>query len=228
MQHLLLLHGALGAKVQFEQLAEKLKDDFIIQALNFPAHGGEAIPETALSIELYANDVLLYMDKQNIQEVNIFGYSMGGYVAMYIVKHFPEKVIKIITLASKFYWDEAIAAKEIKMLDAATIELKVPAFAQQLAARHAPNDWKLLLQKTAEMMLNLGSNNTLKTGDYTTIAIPTLLMLGDRDKMVTLDETVAVYKNLLNAQMAVLPNTAHLLEQVNIDLLSYMIKYFFG
>lgn len=226
MQHLLLLHGALGAKDQFEPLTEKLKDDFIIHALNFPAHGGEVIPDGALSISIYANEVLHYMDKHNITQANIFGYSMGGYVAMYIATQFPERLIKMVTLASKFHWDEAIAAKEIKMLDAATIELKVPAFAQQLAARHAPNDWKLLLQKTAVMMKDLGGNNTLQPEDYATITTACLVMLGDRDKMVTLDETILVYKNLPNAQMAVLPNTAHPLEQVNIDMLSYMIKRF--
>jgi len=226
MEHLLLLHGALGAKDQFEPLVEQLKNDFIIHPLNFSAHGGEAIPGSALSIEMYAKDVLHYMSTHNIEQANIFGYSMGGYVGMYMAKYFAGKLVKLITLASKFHWDEVIAAREIKMLDAAAIELKVPAFAQQLAIRHAPNDWKLLLQKTAEMMKNLGSNNILKPEDYTTIAAPSLIMLGDRDKMVTLDETVTIYKKLPHVQMAVLPNTPHPLEQVNIDLLSYMIKQF--
>jgi hypothetical protein len=51
-------------------------------------------------------------------------------------------------------------------------------------------------------------------------------MLGDRDKMVTLEETVTVYKNLLNAQLCILPNTPHPLEQVNVDLLAYVIYTF--
>jgi pimeloyl-ACP methyl ester carboxylesterase len=226
MQHLLLLHGALGAKDQFTSLTEKLKDNFIIHTLNFSAHGGEPIPGTSLSIELYAKDVLHYLYSQNIELVNIFGYSMGGYVAMYLAKSNANKIKKVVTLASKFYWNEAVAAKEVKMLDAATIEFKVPAFAQQLAKRHSPSDWKLLLQKTAEMMMNLGANNTLDINDYTSIDVPSLIMLGDRDKMVTLEETVAVYKNLLNAQMSVLPNTSHPIEQVNVDMLAYMIRNF--
>jgi pimeloyl-ACP methyl ester carboxylesterase len=226
MQQLLLLHGALGAKDQFELLAEKLKDYFIVHTLNFSAHGGEPIPASALSIELYVKDVLDYMHAQNIEQANIFGYSMGGYVAMYIAKHAADKIKKVLTLASKFYWDEAVAAKEVKMLDAATIELKVPAFAQQLAKRHAPADWKLLLQKTTEMMRNLGVNNTLEINDYTSIDVPSLIMLGDRDKMVTLEETIAVYKNIPNAQMCVLPNTSHPVEQVNNDTLAYMIRNF--
>ena len=226
MQHLLLLHGALGSKDQFNSIAEKLKNDFIVHRFNLTAHGGNAISDKTLSIELFAEDVLNYMQAQNIEQANIFGYSMGGYAVMYIAKHHPQKLNKLITLATKFYWDETIAAKEIKMLDAATIELKVPAFAQQLAKRHAPADWKLLLQKTAEMMNDLGKNNTLKQQDYTSITTPLLIMIGDRDKMVTLDETVTVYKNLQNAQMCVLPGTSHPFEQVNTELLAYMISKF--
>ena len=226
MQHLLLIHGALGSKDQFESIAEQLKNDFTIHSFNLTAHGGKDIPEKELSIALFANDILQYMQQQNIEQANIFGYSMGGYAGMYIAKHNPEKINKLITLATKFYWDETIAAKEIKMLDAATIELKVPAFAQQLKQRHAPADWKLLLQKTAEMMYGLGKNNTLKQEDYEGITTASLIMLGDRDKMVTLEETVAVYKSLPNAEMCVLPNTPHPLEQVDAGLLAFMVKKF--
>ena len=226
MEHLLLIHGALGSKDQFEQLEKKLHDDFIIHAFNLTAHGGNEIPTHELSIELFANDILNYMQQQNIESANIFGYSMGGYAGMYLAKHNPERINKLITLATKFYWDETIAAKEVKMLDATTIEAKVPAFAKQLQQRHTPADWKMLLQKTAELMMNLGSNNTLKPDDYATITTPSLIMLGDRDKMVTLNETVTVYKSLSNAQMSVLPNTPHPFEQVNIDLLAYMLKNF--
>jgi hypothetical protein len=46
--------------------------------------------------------------------------------------------------------------------------------------------------------------------------------------MITLDETLAVYKQLPNAQMGMLPNTAHPMEKVNIDMLSFFIQQFIG
>lgn len=226
MQHLLLLHGAIGGKDQLQPLAELLNSNFIVHTLSFSGHGGNNIPDEPFSIELFANDVIQYLDQQNIEQVNIFGYSMGGYVGMYLAKHYPEKIIKVITLAAKVYWDEAIAAKEIKMINPDILEQKVPAFAAQLAKRHAPNNWKTILMKAAEMLENLGRNNTLKTEDYTSVTTPCLLLLGDRDKMVTLDETAAVYKQLPNAQLGLLPNTPHPLEQVDNTLLSFMIYRF--
>src|SRR6218665_691823 len=165
MQHMLLLHGAIGAKDQLLPLAEKLSGPFTVHTLSFSGHGGEAMPD-AFSMQLFANDVLNYLEKNNIPKISIFGYSMGGYVALYLAKHHPEKVEKIFTLATKFLWTPEIAAKEIKMLDAEKIAEKIPAFAQILEKRHTPNNWKVVLQKTAAMMMEMGASNPLQLSDF--------------------------------------------------------------
>lgn len=226
MEHVILLHGALGSQSQLLPLKEKLEARYSVHTFNLSGHAGKQIPSVPLSIALFASDVLEFMEQNNITSANIFGYSMGGYVAMYLAKYYPEKIKQVITLAAKFYWDEVVASKEIKMLDADTIEKKVPAFAMQLKERHAPNDWRLVLQKTIDMMISLGKNNTLKIEDYPGIQQQCMIMLGDRDKMVSFEETIAVYKQLPNAQLCVLPQTAHPIEQVNVDMLSYMIVDF--
>src|SRR5687767_15043344 len=199
-QALLILHGAIGAKDQLQALADTLKDKYTIHTLNFSGHGGKPFPDEGFSIPLFAAEVVNYLEENKIESVNIFGYSMGGYVALYLAKHQPALVGKIITLATKFHWDETIAAKEVKMLDANTITQKVPAFATELEERHHPNDWKDVLAKTKEMLLQLGKSNCLQPGDYKTITTSCLLLLGDKDKMVTIDETVAVQQSLPNAR----------------------------
>jgi pimeloyl-ACP methyl ester carboxylesterase len=225
MQHILLLHGAIGAKDQLQSLAENLADEYIVHNINFSGHGGEASKKD-FSIPHFAGDVLNYLQQNKIKQTNIFGYSMGGYVAMYVAKHHPEIVSKLITLATKFYWDQAVAAKEVKMLDANIILEKVPAFAKQLEQRHLPNDWKTVLEKTKEMLLQLGENNTLKLEDYSNISIASLLLLGDKDKMISLEETAAVQKALPNATFQLLAGVPHPIEQVDVNLLSSLIKEF--
>lgn len=226
MQHLILLHGAIGAKDQLQPLADRLKNDFNIHLINFSGHGGNPFPEKPFSIQLFAQDVLDYMQSRQLYNAAIFGYSMGGYAAMYLAKYYPGKISKLITLATKYYWDEAVAAKEIKMLDPLTIELKLPAFAKELEHRHAPRDWKQLLHHTKQLLLHLGNNNELKIADYASISTPCLLMLGDRDKMISLQETLDVYGQLPNASLAVLPKTPHPIEKVDPELLRFFIARF--
>jgi pimeloyl-ACP methyl ester carboxylesterase len=226
MKDILLLHGAIGSKVQLEPLAKMLEGKFRIHLLNLPGHGGEAFPPSGFSIEVFADAVLQYLDEQAITTISFFGYSMGGYVAMYFARKYPQRVEKIITLATKFYWDETVAAKEIKMLQPPAIEEKIPAFAKELANRHAPLDWKEQLIYTQQLLHALGKNNVLTLEAYKDISASCLLMLGDRDKMVTLEETVNVYIQLPGSSLAVLPKTHHPIEKADLELLKFYIERF--
>lgn len=222
MEPLILLHGALGSRTQLDSLAEQLAQHYEVHALNFPGHGGTPLPEQ-FSIPLFARYVQQYCLEKGLTKVALFGYSMGGYVALYLARHQPELVSRVITLATKFHWDEGTAAKEVKMMQPEVIQQKVPQFALTLQQRHQPADWQEVLRLTARMLEGLGSQNVLSPDDYKAITCPCLVMLGDRDKMVTLEETVAVYQQLSKGQLAVLPNTPHPLEGVATDRLAAMI-----
>ncbi len=226
MQPLLLLHGAIGAKDQLVPLQQALADQFETHAINFSGHGGTPLP-AAYTISQFANDVLQWMEQKAINRINIFGYSMGGYVAMYLAKHHPEKVGKIFTVATKYAWSEAIAAKEVKLLNPEKIEEKVPTFAQALKQRHAPEDWKVVMAKTADMMLALGKNSSLQQADYASIEHTVQVAVGDKDTMVSLEETAAVYQALPNASLLVMPHTPHPIEQMNVERLAHEIKQYF-
>jgi pimeloyl-ACP methyl ester carboxylesterase len=227
MNNLLLLHGALGAKLQYKEIKEILRKSFSLYSINFSGHGGKLIPDEPFSIELFAEDVLKWMDLNNIDKIDIFGYSMGGYIALYIAKNHPKKIGKVFTLATKFEWNEEISSREVKMLDASKVKEKIPKFAEELALRHSPQSWEKVMAKTAEMMINLGKKNTLSIHDYSQIENEVMAAVGDRDKMVTIEETTAVYRKLKNGRLLVLPDTPHPLEQVNVERLVYEIKRFF-
>ncbi len=226
MERLLLLAGALGEKGQFEQLAKALDGKFELHTLNFSGHGATTMPE-AFSIELFAENVLDYLATHELEDINIFGYSMGGYVALYLARFYPQKVRKVFTLATKWEWTPAIAAKEIRMLDPEKIEAKIPAFAQQLATRHHPNDWRLILQKTADLMQALGDHPPLQGADFEQLTQHIRVAIGDRDKMVTLEETIAVYGLLQHGELQVLPATPHPFEQVETRRLADALVDFF-
>lgn len=228
MQHVLLLHGALGDRDQLVSLGDRLANEFYVHRLNFAGHGGEPLQEATWSIASFAQDVVTYIDTYIPagEPVHVFGYSLGGYVGMYICRHHPGRINRAITLATKFHWDEEVADREVRMLNATTIEQKVPAFAAALEKRHGSQEWKGVLQKTADMLLEMGKDNPLKTADYPGIGLPCLLLLGDRDKMVSLDETTQVYKQLPAAQLGVLPGTPHALELVDTAALAAMIRKF--
>ena len=224
MYPIILLHGAIGAGDQLEPLRKYLEKDTEVYVFSFDGHGGKPFNTDSFSIPSFANQVLDFIKKENFSAPNIFGYSMGGYVAMYIARYFPATINEIITLGTKYKWDPLIASKEIKMLDPEIMMTKIPVFAKQLEARHHPNDWKIVLEKTRELMLSLGDHPALTIDDLKKINNNCCVMLGDRDKMVSIEETVEVYRTVSNCQLNILPNTPHPIEQINLEYLASQIR----
>ena len=226
MWNLLLLHGAIGSIDQFNSLSKELSLEFLTYTFNFPGHGGEPIPQSGFSIQLFAEATLAFMDKNNLEKISIFGYSMGGYVGLYLAKNFPERIEKLFTLATKWQWTLENAERESKMLNPTIIKEKVPKYADSMLQLHGAK-WEILMEKTAAMMVELGANPTFKNSDFETIETPVLVGVGDKDVMVSLDETIQVYRSLPNAQLLVMPNTTHPIDRINLRLLTCQIHSFF-
>lgn len=215
-KHILLLHGALGSKHQFETLISQLHMYDAVHSFNFYGHGGNPVGKT-LSMPMLVDQLKLYIT-QNIPanaSLTIFGYSMGGYAALFYASQFPESIIRIITLGTKLAWSPEIAEREVKMLNDDTIEQKIPAFAKELESRHQPEDWREVLRITRELMIDLGQNHYLSNEVLAAIGVPVKLMIGDKDNMVSLEETVNAFKKIPNGTMSVLPSTPHPIERVN-------------
>ncbi len=228
MNPLLLLHGAIGSSSQLLPLQKEFGKYFSqVPVFDFPGHGGKGFPAAPFSIQLFAESVLEFLDSEKILRVDVFGYSMGGYVALYLARHFPERVGKIFTLATKLDWNEGIAAKEVKLLNPEKILEKVPQFAEALEKSHAPNDWKMVLDKTSEMMLGLGKNPSLGNDDFLKIGNRILLTVGERDMMVSVAETENVFRRLKNAEFNIIADTPHPIEQVDVMRIVEMGKKFF-
>jgi pimeloyl-ACP methyl ester carboxylesterase len=226
MPNLILLHGALGHNEVFEPFKEELSKYFTVYTPLFSGHGYVQLPENGITIKAYTQELKEFIEKEKLNDVSIFGHSMGGYVALCYAMENPSSINSIITLGTKFDWNEEQAIKESKMLNPDVIAEKIPKYAGLLEKQHG-TQWKQLLPAIADMMVSLGKNPPLKN-NLSSINIPVQIMIGDQDNMVTLEESTEVYRNLPNAKLAVLPNTKHPMDKVRPNLLLNLMKDFWN
>lgn len=221
---LLLLHGAIATQNQFDSLIPLLEDHFNCYSLNFSGHGTH---ESTLpfSIEQFAEDVLQWMKIHEQDKIDIFGYSMGGYVAMYLAYFHPEKVGRIFTLATKFDWTPENAQQEAKLLNPEKIAEKIPSFAKMLSTVHY--DWKAVLNNTAYMMMKMGLSPILTYQKLAQINHHVFVGVGDQDTTASPEAAQEVSNILSNGQLMLLNDTPHPFEKVNKSKLSAHIKHFF-
>ncbi|MFI5222267.1 MAG: alpha/beta fold hydrolase [Bacteroidia bacterium] len=227
MKKILFLHGALSSKHQFDPILPQFSDEFEVDAISFSGHGGMMFPVAGYSFEVFANDILNYLNEKKIEKINLFGFSMGGYAALFFTHLHPERVEKIFTLNVKFKWELPDAQKEVALLNAENILLKVPSFANNLMMIHGLEMWKNVLKSTEDMMMNLTKGIMLHDEDLKKMSFPVLLAVGDKDLTSGLDQTVDVYKKIPRAQLCVLPDTSHPFETADPAILIPVIKRFF-
>lgn len=219
---IVLLHGALGARAQLLPLAAALTDagHAAVHVVEFGGHGETPDDGAPWEVARFGAQVLAAMDAAGVARATVFGYSMGGYVALQLAAAHPARVAAVVTLGTKLAWTPAVAAREGGRLDAATIRAKVPRFADQLVERHAGSGgWERVLARTAALLRALGDDPPLTEAALRTIACPVRVLVGDRDGTVTLEECAAAARTLPQGALGVLPRTGHALEQVELDRL---------
>lgn len=227
MNQLILLPGALGHAAQFNDLIKGLETNNVKAiAIDLPGHGLNPYSPEAITVPLMAEALLYKLDDLGITEpVTIFGHSLGGYIGLYMCMHFPKRIKSLFTLGTKWHWTAEIADKETSMLNPEKMEQKIPAFVENLKTVHRC-DWKSLVKTITFLMDDLGLNQYLEPEYLLEINQPVRVGLGDRDAMVSLEETIKVYKALSNGQLQIYPNAPHPYEKMNTRKLAIDLKEF--
>lgn len=222
---ILLLHGALGSKSQFLALQNMLSPLLEVYSFDFLGHGGDS-SNSPFTIQVFTKQLFDFLNKNAIEKTHIFGYSMGGYVALNFAHRYPAMAGRIMTLGTKFDWNPATVEKETKMLNPELMETKVPAFTRHLNTLHTGNSWKIVVQNTAKMMIELGNNPILNEEVLCTIHNDVLIGIGAMDHMVSIEESMQAKAALPNGQIVQLPECKHPIEKVDQNLLSTQIINF--
>lgn len=218
----ILLHGALGSATQFDALQAKAPKDQLLYAFNLPGHGYWATSEP-FSLQLFANSVLKFLDEKKIVQADIFGYSMGGYVALWLAWKYPARVINVTTYGTKLDWNPEVAAGMGRMFDPEKIEAKAPQLAASLIKAHGWEQWKTLCHRTKTFLQDLGNGLGIPPEGFSEIQCPVTIGWGELDNVVTIDESRQVAGAIPLGHLEIIPGGKHLIEQVDAEQLSKLI-----
>ncbi len=222
--NLLLLHGALGSRRQLDELAGLVGTTWNIESHNLPGHGGRPLPQKYM-IDHFVEDTAEFIRNKSGGQTSIFGFSMGGYVALELARKYPELVGKVATLGTKFDWTPESADRESLLLDTDKMIEKVPAFTELLRHRHAPQDWKKVVFKTKDLLMRLGNGEARIMSSFALLH-PVRIFRGGLDQMVGRDESVYIADRLENGRYVEIPGLRHPIEQADSETLARYLRDF--
>lgn len=213
---LVLLHGALSSGTQLRDLAHRLgRPD--ARTPDLDGHG--ANPAAAHTLDAFVDTAL------TDEPADLVGYSLGGYVALAAAIAHPDRVRRVVTIATKLAWTPEVAAGEVRRLDPDRLAERAPAFVADLAERHAGPGWRAVVESTAAFLTGLGTAPPL---ELERVFAPTLVLVGDSDALVTRDECEDAVRRMPDARLDVLPDTPHQYEWMDVGALASRIAAFLG
>lgn len=109
---LLFLHAFPFQAAMWDYQIEAFEGTHRCIAVDLPGFGGsEPPPEGApVSMQRWAGLVNQVLEQLDVAEVTVVGCSMGGYLAMALLRHHPERVVRLVLSDTKALSDDGPAA----------------------------------------------------------------------------------------------------------------------
>jgi pimeloyl-ACP methyl ester carboxylesterase len=214
---LLLLHGGLfNIDLQFGALLPSLAASRKVIAADFQGHGRTNDIDRPLTSAGLASDVIGLLEHLQVPQADVFGFSVGGGVALHLAIRHPEVVRKLIVSSASFHPDgdrpenRAVGSMTVDMIAGTPME------AEYRAKSPHPDRLQDLLDKL--VAFDQGFTGW-SDAEIQGIAAPTLITFGDCDA-VLLDHAVRFlqlrggdvngdFLGVPSSQLAVFPGTTH-------------------
>ncbi|WP_409251138.1 alpha/beta fold hydrolase [Bacillus sp. SCS-153A] len=237
-QTVILLHGFCGSSDYWEKVIPLL-DQFRVIAVDLRGHGESGIPEGGYSIEDMAKDINYFMDQKQLQDVYMFGHSLGGYVTLSFAKMFPDKLKGFGLIHSTPLPDDEQAkdkrTESIKKIDSEGMESFIDGLVPRLFNQDRLVELEAEVSKVKEIGYHTspaGAKETLKAmrsrEDFRSViqnsSLPVLLAAGAKDAVVPPEKTFAA--DGTKVKKVVLENSGHMGLYEEPEKLSLEIKNF--
>lgn len=214
---LILLHGAYMTIDTMGPILPGLAATRQVIAAEQQGHGHTADIDRPITYEQMADDTAALLAHLDIGEADVFGFSMGGAIALQLAIRHPGVVGKLV-VASTSYTSDGMHQVAVEMFPSITPELFAGSPIEEAYLRNAPNpdDFPQLVEKLKQLDT---TEFAWPADDIRGIAAPTMILLGDSDG-IRLEHAVELFKllgggvmgdlqGMPTSQLAVLPGTAH-------------------
>jgi pimeloyl-ACP methyl ester carboxylesterase len=214
-----LVHGLGGRAEDWHSLAPWLvKAGYRVYMPDLPGYGRSEKPATfSYSVPDEAAIVVGFMDALNLKQVDLGGWSMGGWIAQRIASEHPERIRKLMLFDSAGIsdtpkWDTRLftptTPAEVDQLDALLFPHPdvIPGFVARDIVRVANRDGWVIHRALATMLTGHDATDSLLPG----LRMPVLLVWGAQDRIMPLSQGQTIHRLVPQSELDVFDGCGHL------------------
>jgi 3-oxoadipate enol-lactonase len=238
----LFIHGYPLNRELWQPQVDGLSGSGRILALDLRGHGDSQAVNGPYSMDLLASDCIALLNALEIRKpIVVCGLSMGGYVALALYRNYPERLDGLILAATRANADspegkanrDAAASLAKEKGVEAVVESMLPKMMSPKTYQQKPE----LVQRAKKIMEHTSLEGAL--GDLMgmkerpdsrptlgTIDIPTLVIHGADDQIISAEETRQMHSQIQGAVLETVPEAGHLLNLEQPEIFNQAVKRF--
>ncbi|WP_030105743.1 alpha/beta fold hydrolase [Actinoalloteichus caeruleus] len=199
---LLLLHGGLGDSRDFDGLLDDLTPHFRVLRPERRGHGRSPDAPGPTGYASMAGDTIRFLEDVVGGPAHLLGHGDGGTVALLTAIRRPDLVRRAVLVGAVFHHEGLVPELRAALAEHGVGRVPAPlALAHEEVSPHGAGHAQDLWERLMTMMSN---EPALRREDLAGADVPVLVMSGDRD-VVSLEHSVALYRGLPTASLAILP-----------------------
>ncbi len=136
---------------------------------------------------------------------------MGGATALWLAVHHPARVAKLVLYRVSYHKNEHTHGGTREMADAAY--WRGVGLAGWLSRIHqpqgGPDAWEQVITRVSEALDPATSDHAHTIETLRELRCPTLVVCGDRDPLVPMDDVLAMYDHIPDCGLWLLPHATH-------------------
>ena len=205
---LVLLHGFTGSSadwIHVFDLAELARTHRVL-LVDLRGHGRSTNPEGALTHRQCALDVAALLDELGIDEVRAIGLSLGANTLLHLATRQPARVEAMVLVAPASYY----LAPAPELMRRTTITAPSPEDWNSMRDRHHRGDEQIqALFRQAAVFADTYDDMNFTPPLLSTIRAKTLVVNGDRDPLLPVEQLVEIYRAIPRAALWIVPDGGH-------------------
>lgn len=228
----IFIHGFPFDKTMWHFQLDFLKSSNRVIAYDLRGFGKSKDEQSTLSIDLFTDDLIKFMDKLNIGKAIICGLSMGGYIALNAIQRFPSRFEALILCDTQCISDTPEAKeKRYKAIDEIATEGVTnfnEAFIKNVFHKDSLSNKRIVVERLRDVVFSHSENiitkglaalaersETCSTLDE--VVIPTLIICGREDAITPLAQAESMHEGIKGSTLKVIDHAGHVsnLEQPN-------------
>jgi pimeloyl-ACP methyl ester carboxylesterase len=234
---LVLVHGITNSSASWEPVLATLEQRFTVIAPDLLGHGDSAKPRGDYSLGANASLLRDFMLALGHERATLVGHSLGGGIAMQMAYQFPERVERLVLVASGGLGRQVTRLLRAVALPGAELVLPLLASEPLVKAGATVGGWidriglrigsdvaamtagfaslrdieaRRAFVHTARSVIDVGGQRVNATDKlYLAEAVPTLILWGDRDPIIPVRHGIRAHELMPGSRLRIFAGAGH-------------------